>query len=81
MYSMLSADIDSIKRPTNIVLLVLSLALVPAFAVWVNRQEKLGKPALIPNSLWKKKAFTSVCVMVLLSYAALNSLELFSSLL
>ena len=76
----LSADVENIKKATNIVLLVLSLSLVPAFIAWMHRQEKTGKPALIPNSIWKKKAFTSICIMVLLSNAVVNCMELFSSL-
>jgi Na+/melibiose symporter-like transporter len=78
--AMLSADIMEIKKPANIVLLCLSLALVPGFITWMNRQEKLRKPALIPNSIWKNRAFTTVCIMVLLSIAVMNIMELFCSL-
>ena len=78
---MLSADLSNIKRPGSIVSLVISLGLVPTFAFWVGRQEKMGKPALIPNSLWKKLPFTAISVMVLLSYGVCNGIELYSSLL
>jgi MFS family permease len=78
--AMLSADIMEIKKPANIVLLCLSLVLIPGFVTWMNRQERLGKPALIPNSIWKNRAFTTVCIMVLLSLAVMNSMELFCSL-
>lgn len=79
--AMLSSDILEIKKPANIVLLSLSMALIPAFIMWMNRQEKLGKPALIPNYIWKKnRAFTTVCIMVLLSNAVMNCMELFCSL-
>ena len=47
----------------------------------MHRQEKLNKPALIPNSLWKKTTFTTVCLLVLASTAVTNCMELFSSLL
>lgn len=62
-------------------MLCISVALMPAFGMWTKRQEAKGKPALIPNSLWDNRAFTSVCVMLLLANAALNGMELFSSLL
>jgi hypothetical protein len=78
---MLSADISNIKQPTNVVLLILSIAFMPAFAFWMGRQEKKSKPALIPNALWKKRTFTSICLMVLLSIALISGMELFSSLL
>ena len=76
----LGADVENIKKAVNIVLLALSLSLVPAFIAWMRHQEKVGKPALIPNSIWRKKAFTSICIMVLLSNAVINCMEQFSSL-
>lgn len=79
--SALSADIHVIRQPTNIVSLLLSVALLPFFAWWMRRQELRGKPALIPNRLWKNSAFTSVCLMVLLSSAVTEGMELFASLL
>lgn len=78
--AMLSSDISEIKKPTNAVLLALSLALIPAFIYWMHHQEPLGRPVLIPNSIWKKGAFTSICVMILLSNAVMNCMELFCSL-
>jgi hypothetical protein len=46
----------------------------------MHYRERAGKPALIPNTLWKNLPFASTCVMVMLSYGALNSMALFSSL-
>jgi hypothetical protein len=79
--SMLSADISNIKRPANIVLLILSILLIPIFVLWMQRQTRNAKPALIPNSLWKNRTFTSICLMVLLANALIFGMELFSSLL
>jgi hypothetical protein len=78
--AMLSSDVAEIRKATNIALLSLSLILVPAFIAWMHRQERLQKPALIPNSIWKNAAFTSVCIMVILSNAVMNCMELFCSL-
>lgn len=78
---MLSADVANIRQPRNICLLCLSLALVPTFVFWMRRQERMQRPALIPNSIWKNAAFTSICIMVLLSTAVINCMELFCSLL
>ncbi len=78
---MITSDVLHIRQPTNVALLSISLALVPAFIFWVGRQEKLRKPALIPNSIWKNKVFTTICLMVLLSFAVMQTMELFVSLL
>ena len=46
----------------------------------MHYRTKLGKPALVPNALWKNLPFASTCMMVVLSYGVVNSMELFSSL-
>jgi MFS family permease len=76
----LSADLNSIKSPLNATLLPLSVVLMAAFPLWMNYRQKHGKPALVPNSLWRNTTFASTCLMVLLSYGVMNSMELFSSL-
>ncbi|GAM91271.1 hypothetical protein ANO11243_093190 [Dothideomycetidae sp. 11243] len=78
--AMLSAQADSIKKSSSIAMLILSAVMIVGFAAWMNRQERLRKPALIPNSFWKKKAFTSICIMTVLVWAVINGMELFSSL-
>ncbi|KAK4498630.1 hypothetical protein PRZ48_009140 [Zasmidium cellare] len=80
VFAMLSVNGDDIRRPVNIALLAISIALLPAFALWMHRQEKLGKPAVIPNSLWKDSRFTSICLMIGLSNGAQSGLSLFCSL-
>lgn len=50
------------------------------FLLWMKKQEKQGKPALIPNSLWVNLPFSTICVLVLLSWGVVNSMELFFSL-
>jgi len=64
----------------NITLLSLATVLIPAFVLWMERQERLGKPTLVPNSLWRNSAFVSICLIVLLSWAVVQSMELFLSL-
>ena len=77
---MVTASLSNLEDTSNIVLLCVAAAIVPIFIFWVGRQERLGKPALIPNSLWKKPAFTGLCLMVFLSWAVLNTMEYFCSL-
>lgn len=78
--STVTASASNLKDGPSIALLVISLAIIPAFVFWVGRQERLGKPALIPNSLWKNTAFTSICLMLMLSWSVVNVLEFFASL-
>ena len=65
----------AIRKPYNITFLVLSCALVPVFVVWVDRQERLGRPALIPNSLWLNRHFAVTCMIVFLGWGSFNGLE------
>ena len=76
----LSADLSAIHSAGTATLLSVGLLLLVAFPVWMHFREHAGKPALVPNSLWKNLPFASTCIMVALSYGAMNSMELFSSL-
>ena len=64
----------------NIALLVLSIILLIAFPSWMKVQRKRGKPALIPNELWRNAAFTTICVAVFFCWASLNAIEYFTTL-
>ncbi|QRD83121.1 putative aminotriazole resistance protein [Aspergillus flavus] len=57
-----------------------SLGMILMCLRWMNWREKIGKPALIPNSLWQNTAFSSICIMVLFSWAVLNGMETILSL-
>jgi hypothetical protein len=80
-FRVVSDDTQRIHDSTQIVLLSIAGACLPSFVFWVQRQEKRGKPALIPNSLWKELAFSSICIMVFLTWAIVHSLEYLFSLL
>ncbi|WYZ43413.1 hypothetical protein EsH8_VI_001112 [Colletotrichum jinshuiense] len=72
-------SIYDIKKAENIALLTISAALIGGFIVWVERQERLGRPAIIPNSLWKNRSFTSICISVFMVWGAFNATEQLSS--
>jgi MFS family permease len=78
--AILSADLTTIRTPTTIALLLLSILLLLSFPFWMSHRTSTSQPALIPNALWHNTPFTSTCIMVALSYGVLNSIELFSSL-
>ncbi|KKZ59037.1 hypothetical protein EMCG_00905 [[Emmonsia] crescens] len=60
--AMASSSYRRVSDPQNIALLVVSCFLLAAFPCWMHYQVRRGKPALIPNRLWKRAAFTSICV-------------------
>lgn len=76
----LSENQDHIHEPVVIALLTISLALMPIFVFWMHFSEKRERPVLIPNRIWKSLSFSSVCIMVMMSYAVMQVLELYSTL-
>jgi len=72
---MIAANGASIRHPANIVLLCVAGITAPAFVYWMDYQKKHSKPALIPNDLWRKDAFSAICVMVFIAWGVLNTLE------
>ncbi|KAL0938322.1 uncharacterized protein CTRU02_204932 [Colletotrichum truncatum] len=76
----LSADINSIRKAPTIALVIIAACSIPSFIAWMHYRVKNNKTALIPNSLWRSHVFTSCCIMVLLTNALTNCMELYSSL-
>ncbi|KAK1701371.1 major facilitator superfamily transporter [Colletotrichum godetiae] len=75
--AMTTSSYTKIADPTNIALLTVAVALLVAFPVWMNLQTNRGRPALIPNRLWRNAAFTSICVSIFLCWASLNAIQYF----
>ncbi|KAJ5728191.1 hypothetical protein N7493_004521 [Penicillium malachiteum] len=80
VFSNITDHPKSIRNASNIALLSVAAAMIPSFWAWMEWREKSGRPALIPNSLWKNRAFTTICVMVFFSWAVLNGMETILSL-
>ena len=79
--AVISKDVNGIREPDVVVFLCLGALSLPLFIYWVHRQVRLGKPALIPNSIWRDTSFSTICAAVAISYGVLVCLELFASLL
>lgn len=75
VFATIAGSRSSIKQPSSIALLTLALALIPAFVFWVGRQENKGRPAIIPNSLWRNRIFTTICIAVFFTWGSFNALE------
>ncbi|KAL3587594.1 hypothetical protein FPOAC2_13491 [Fusarium poae] len=78
--SIIGTDVHRVKEVGSIVLLCLCFVIAPLFISWMHFQVKRDKPALIPNGFWANSAFAAVCGTVALSFAALNSMDLMTSL-
>lgn len=66
---------SNIHETVTIVLLCLFGVLLLGFILWEGRQERLSKPTLIKNSLWKQAAFTCICVVVFMIWGSFNAFE------
>lgn len=75
VFATIAGSRSSITQPSSIVLLLVALALIPTFIFWVGRQERLGRPAIVPNSLWRNRIFTTICIAVFFTWGSFNSVE------
>lgn len=77
---MISEETTRIREPTTLGLLITAIALIPTFILWVGRQEKLGRAAVIPNSLWRNKIFSTICIGVFITWGVFNGVESYLTL-
>lgn len=78
--SSISEDTGKIREPQTLGLLITAIVLIPSFIVWVGRQEKLGRPAVIPNSLWRNRIFSVICLGVFITWGVFNGVESYLTL-
>ncbi|EEP81321.1 predicted protein [Uncinocarpus reesii 1704] len=87
--STMTVSIHELTKPVNLALLILSLIIFAAFIFWILRQERLGRVAMVPPSLFKADAtsaprrarnFTAICISVFLTWAVFNAFQYFTSL-
>ncbi|KAI0907266.1 MFS general substrate transporter [Ustulina deusta] len=76
----ITIDLSSIRTAPVIALLIISVLLFLCFPLWVRRQEQLGRPALIPNSLWTNSSFASVNALCFLGWATVTANQYFLAL-
>ncbi|KAJ5176051.1 uncharacterized protein N7482_001928 [Penicillium canariense] len=80
LLAILSSNVYRIKETASIVILCLAALALPSFITWIHYQVRRGRPALIPNAFWRNPTFSSICATIALSFAVINSMELFASL-
>lgn len=71
----LTEDVSKIRGPTALATLVTGVTLIPVFIFWMRRHERLGRPAVIPNTLWKNRVFTAICINVFITWGTFNAAE------
>jgi MFS family permease len=78
--SVLAAGSSRFLEPASIALFSLAVILIPVFAFYVRRQERLGRKAIIPPSLWGNRVFTSLCITVFFIWGVFNAVQFFLTL-
>ncbi|KAF3764222.1 hypothetical protein M406DRAFT_258472 [Cryphonectria parasitica EP155] len=68
------------SQPHISALLAVAVLLVPFFVFWEGRQERLGRPAVLPNSIWRRREFTAVCLSVFLTWSWFNAFGYWATL-
>ncbi|RAR03203.1 integral membrane protein [Stemphylium lycopersici] len=79
-FALISEEMEKVREPRTLGLLITAIALIPAFVLWVGRQEKLGRPAVIPNSLWRNRIFSIICIGVFITWGVFNAVESYHTL-
>ncbi|KAF2272125.1 MFS general substrate transporter [Westerdykella ornata] len=79
-FASITGSTSNIKTPGTLALLILSIALIPTFIFWVGRQERTGRPALIPTSLWRNRIFSCICLGVFITWGVFNAIESYITL-
>jgi MFS family permease len=75
IFSVITGGASHIRDPSSIALLIIAVALLPAFTFHVCRQERLGRPAIIPPKLWGNRFFTCICIAVFCQWGTFNSFQ------
>ncbi|KAK1515041.1 uncharacterized protein CCOS01_13234 [Colletotrichum costaricense] len=81
LFSELTNGVASfIRRPHSIALSIVAGLLVPFYVFWESRQERLGRPAVLPNSIWHRLEFATVCLSVFLTWSWFNAFSYWATL-
>ena len=78
--SIFASGVSHFLAPVSLTLFSIAVILIPIFAFYVRRQERLGRKAIIPPSLWSNRVFTSLCVTVFVIWGVFDAVEFFLTL-
>ncbi|KAH8595193.1 major facilitator superfamily domain-containing protein [Bisporella sp. PMI_857] len=80
VFSILADNATKFLAPLCLTLFSISIALIPLFIWYTRRQERLGRTAIIPPSLWGNAVFTSLCITVFFIWGIFNAVQFFLTL-
>jgi MFS family permease len=80
VFSVLASGGSHFLASASLSLFSIAVVLLPIFAFHVRRQERLGRKAVIPPSLWKNRVFTSLCITVFVILAVFEAMQFFLTL-
>lgn len=78
--SVLASGASHFLAPESLTLFCIAVILIPMFTFYVRRQERLGRKAIIPPSLWNNRVFTSLCLTVFVIWGIFNAMQFFLTL-
>lgn len=80
VFSVLTAGSSHFLAPASLSLFSIAAALIPIFAFYIRRQERLNRKAIFPASIWGNRVFTCLCIAVFLMWGAFEALQFFLTL-
>ena len=78
--SILASGVSHFLAPVCLTLFSVASVIIPIFTFYVRRQERLGRKAIIPPSLWSNPVFASLCLTVFVIWGVFNAVEYFLAL-
>ena len=78
--SILASGVSHFLAPTSLALFSIAAVLIPVFVFHTYRQERLGRKAIMPPSLWTNRVFTSLCITVFIIWGVFDAVQFFLTL-
>lgn len=78
--SVLAGGASNFLAPASLAIFSVAVVLLPVYAYYSKRQERLGRTVVIPPSIWNNRVFTSLCVTVFVMWGSFNAIEYFLTL-
>lgn len=80
VFSVLASGGFHFLAPASLSLFSIAIVLLPMFVYHVRRQERLGRKAIIPPSLWGNRVFTTLCITVFVIWGVFEAIQFFLTL-
>ncbi|KAI9742461.1 MAG: hypothetical protein M1818_003995 [Claussenomyces sp. TS43310] len=78
--SVLAGGASHFVAPIPLTLFSIAILLLPTFAVYSRRQERLGGKIVIPPSIWNNRVFTCLCMTIFIMFGIFDVMLSFLTL-